>query len=220
LALQPLVYGLIVLSRREWEIGGVSIGVAVVTVVISELVTVGLHRGPTRRKLSTPTKNALATISAEMRQPPNPTQLSRPVSGSSSLVLRPRQATSSMLRRLTTLLPGLSRLPLDCALPLPTETIHDLESTVLASQTRPDLKDEEHVHPQDVNRGLIYPPEMTCQVPVVWLPHDRHGVAGTEVSDMASHHGLEAIVDPPKPSVRHAEETGRGEKEVRTPLIP
>lgn len=220
LALQPLIYGLIVLSRREWEIGGVSIGVAVITVIISEVVTVGLHRGPSRRKLSFPTKKALDTISNDMRRPAGPIQLSRPVSGSSSLVLRPRQSTSSMLRRLTTLLPGLSRLPPDCPLPLPTQGVHDLHSTELASRTRPDLKDEEHPAPIDIDRGLIYPPEMTCPVPGIWLPHDRHGVAGIELNDLASNHGLEAIVDPPKRSVRHTEETGRGEKEVRTPLIP
>jgi hypothetical protein len=219
LALQPLIYGLIVLSRREWEMGGISIGVAVVTVVISEIVTAGLHPSPSRRKLSASTRKSLDDISVAMRHPPQSTQLSQPVSGSSSLVLRPRQSTSSMLRRLTTLLPGLSRLPPDCPLPLSTQTIHDLDSTELASRTRPDLKDEEQKWPVEGNRGLIYPPEMTCEIPIIWLPHDRHGIGGIELNDLASNHGLEAIIDPPQRS--SSDERGeRGEKEVRTPLIP
>jgi hypothetical protein len=134
-------------------------------------------------------------------------------------MLRPRQSTSSMLRRLTTLLPGLSRLPPECPLPLLTQIIHDLDSTELASRTRPDLSDEEQKWQVEGNRGLIYPPELTCEIPIIWLPHDRHGISGIELNDLASNHGLEAIIDPPKSSPRH-ENDRRGEKEVRTPLIP
>ena len=219
LALQPLIYGLIVLSRREWEIGGISIGVAVVTVIISELVTAGLHPSPKRNKLSASTQKSLDDISHAMRHPPVPAQLTRAISGSSSQILRSRQSTSSMLRRLTTLLPGLSRLPPECPLPLTTHIIHDLDSTELASRTRPDLADEEQKWQVEGNRGLIYPPEMTCEIPIIWLPHDRHGISGIELNDLASNHGLEAIIDPPKRQSGNDDDR-RGEKEVRTPLIP
>jgi len=219
LAFQPMIYGLIVLSRREWEIGGISVGVAVVTIVISELVTAGLHPSPRRSKLSASCRKSLDDITLQMRRPPITTQLSRTVSGSSSQVLRPRQSTSSMLRRLTALLPGLSRLPPDCPLPLNTETIYDLDSTELASRTRPDLADQEQKWQVDGNRGLIYPPEMTCEIPIIWLPYDRHGISGIELNDLASNYGLEAIVDPPKRQSGNDSDK-RGEKEVRAPLIP
>ena len=125
-----------------------------------------------------------------------------------------------MLRRLTTLLPGLSRLPPDCPFPISPQIISDLDSTELASRTRPDLKDEELKMPVLDNRGLIYPPELTCEIPIIWLPHDRHGISGIELNDLASNHGLEAIIDPPKRQVAHTGGDKGGEQEVRAPLIP
>jgi hypothetical protein len=125
-----------------------------------------------------------------------------------------------MLQRLTTMLPGLSRLPPTCPLPLETQIIDDLQSAEHASFTRPDLKDEERPWPNDRDRGLIYPPWMTCEVPVIWLPRGRHGISAVEVNDLARNHGLEAIVDPPKRSQRGEAESKRVENEQRTPLIP
>jgi len=126
-----------------------------------------------------------------------------------------------MLRRLTALLPGLSRLPSDCPLPLSTQVIDDLQSTERASTLRPDLKDVVYTLAADSNRGLIYPPEMTVDVPVIWLPREKDGVSESEVNDLASNHGLEAIIDPPKRREERKEGGGGiAEKEVRAPLIP
>jgi hypothetical protein len=73
----------------------------------------------------------------------------------------------------------------------------------------------------DSNRGLIYPPEMTVDVPVIWLPRGKDGVSESEVNDLASNHGLEAIIDPPKRREERKDAVGGiAEKEVRTPLIP
>lgn len=131
-----------------------------------------------------------------------------------------------MLRRLTALLPGLSRLPHDCPLPLTTQTIDDLRSTERASYIRPDLKDETRTWPEDLSqRGLLYPPVLIAEIPIIWLPRSKVGLSGIELNDLASNHGLEAIIDPPERRPLPSAETGskgRSEKdaEVRSPLIP
>jgi hypothetical protein len=117
------------------------------------------------------------------------------------------------------LLPGLSRLPPDCPLPLATENINDLQSTERVSLIRPDLKDEPLTSSVDSDRGLIYPPEMTVEVPVIWLPWSKSGISESEVNDLARNHGLGAIVDPPKRRESRNREEGVVEKEVRAPLI-
>jgi hypothetical protein len=62
---------------------------------------------------------------------------------------------------------------------------------------------------------------MTVDVPVIWLPRGKDGVSESEVNDLASNHGLEAIIDPPKRRKERKEGGGgMAEKEVRTPLIP
>lgn len=231
LCLQPLIYGLILLSRNEWEIGGASIGVSVLTLVLSELLTIGRHPSPSRKSLKSTTRRILGNISRAMTRSSTDIR-SRPNSTASSQLLRPRQSTSSMLRRLTALLPGLSRLPDDCPLPLPTQGIDDLHSTERASYIRPDLKDEVRTWPEDLSqRGLLYPPELTAEIPIIWLPNGQVGLSGIEVNDLASNQGLEAIIDPPKQpraSDDRPGSEGRGrsrsragdrEAEVRSPLI-
>lgn len=236
LCLQPLIYGLVLLSRNEWEIGGASVGVAVLTLVLAELLTVGRHPTPSRKKLDSSTKRILDEIGRTInRSSTSGGTQSRPTSTASSQLLRPRQSTSSMLRRLTALLPGLSRLPDDCPLPLPTGGIDDLQSTERASYTRPDLKDEIRTWPDEGlgQRGLIYPPELTAEVPIIWLPDGRVGLSGIELNDLASAHGLEAIIDPPRQQQRQRQrsesvrnrsnsETGTRDRdaEARSPLMP
>lgn len=133
-----------------------------------------------------------------------------------------------MLQRLTALLPGLSRLPEDCPLPLPTEDIDDLQSAERASYTRPDLKDEIRTWPDEGlgERGLVYPPELTAEVPIIWLSSGRVGLSGIELNDLASNHGLEAIIDPPKQRSRSESTRKRSgsktrdkDAEVRSPLM-
>lgn len=205
LAIQPFIFGLILLSRNEWTLGGISIGLSLLTILVAELLTARRHPAPSRKSLSLRTRRVLDDISRSMTRPGPSDALetggrpSRPNSLASSSLLRPRQSTSSMLRRLTALLPGLSRLPHDCPLPLQTHTIDDLQSTEQASYTRPDLADEKRTWPQALGRrGLLYPPEMTAEVPIIWLPRGRVGLSGIELNDLASNHGLEAIIDPPK----------------------
>jgi hypothetical protein len=42
LVIQPTLYGLILLSRREWSLGGASLGVGVAVIGLSELLTVAM----------------------------------------------------------------------------------------------------------------------------------------------------------------------------------
>lgn len=44
--------------------------------------------------------------------------------------------------------------------------------------------------------SLLYPPELLVPPPIIWLPHDRSGIARTEAYDLGHYHDLEAVVDP------------------------
>jgi len=193
LGTQPGLYGLILLSRREWALGGVSLAVALITAAISECITVGLHQRTDNRRLSAESKKALDLISRDMASSPS-AQIE---------TVRPRASNASMMDRLTTLLPGYSRLPPDCRLPLDTEAIDDLLHSERASAVRPELAKAGSVQyrrfyhdPTESLRGLIYPPEVLAPVPVIWLPNDGRGVALRRAADLQRHRGLAAIVDP------------------------
>lgn len=194
---QPALLGLILLSRREWALGGTSIAVAVVTVILSEILTARRYRKPKRTRLSQQRRAALDKIDKEISHTDDDSFTGGPT-------LRTRVSDSSMLRRVAALLPGYSRLPADCPLPLPTEELDDLFYTEKASFARPtfakDHSDRRYFHdPAESSRGLVYPSEMLAPVPVIWLPNDRAGVATSEAADLESYHGLMAIVDPEEP---------------------
>ena len=127
LSLQPFLYGLILLSRREWAIGGASLGVSLITLVLVSLLTF-TRFPPARRKDFTPgSRKALDDMGQAMSRIPSETSLDgRPQ----------RLSDSSMLQRLATLLPGYARLPPECPLPLASEGIDDLFFTENASSTQ------------------------------------------------------------------------------------
>ena len=200
LATQPFLYGLLLLSRREWALGGASLGVAAIALILATLLTVVRFAPPRRRDLPPKTRRLLDDMAAEMRQePPTTARSSQPRRSNST---HRRLSDSSMLLRLAALLPGYSRLPPDCPVPLPSEDIDDLFFTERAAYARPSRQiDEEKSNqlfydPSEGMRGLIYPPEMLAPRPVIWLPYDSAGVAESEASDLQRHHQLPAIVDP------------------------
>jgi hypothetical protein len=192
LGLQPFLYGLILLLRREWAIGGVSCGIAILAFILSEALTA--RRLPERRhsRLNSATRSKSDTIAAGMNTSPTRSpSLTRPTSD------------SSMLQRLTTLLPGYSRLPTSCPLPLRPDIIDDMTHTELASVTRRDLvrgrdKDGDRFFhdPTETNKGMIYPPEMLQPPVIVWLPYTRGQEAEGEAAELEGFRGLVAIVDP------------------------
>ena len=194
LSLQPFLYGLILLGRKEWAIGGVSLGVALITLLLVAGFT--FLRYPTRRRKDLPasTRQTLDGMRGAMSSPPAEGTERRPH----------RLSDSSMLQRLAILLPGYTRLPPGCPLPLATEGIDDTLYTERASYTRLDLaKDDQHPRqyfhdPSEGIKGLVYPPEMLAAKPVIWLERDDSGIAEAEAADLEKHHDLPAIVDPPR----------------------
>lgn len=66
-ALQPLVLGLILLTRRLWEEGGVLCGTALLIVVFVEIFCARKLREPGRKSLSPITRNSLDTFARAAR---------------------------------------------------------------------------------------------------------------------------------------------------------
>lgn len=192
-SLQPLVFGLVLLCRREWALGGAGIGIAVLALAASEFITVGLHR---RKPLSCFASTSLieddtlTTVSSEERQ---------------IIVHKRHDSDHSILAAVHTLLPSLGRLPADNPLPFPTDAIDDYVSTERAMHATPetavadvfgvDVDSVVITGPADPSRGLIYPPELLQPAPTVWLPHGEASVAQHE-ADALLLEGHTAVVDP------------------------
>jgi hypothetical protein len=222
LGVQPALYGLILLSRREWALGGASLSVALITDILSELATTRRYRRDTIRRLSASDRKTLDKMD-DMMPSRDAYMAVEPGSG------RPRMSDSSMLSRLAALLPGYSRLPEDCSLPLQTENIDDLFDTERAAYARPSFARKEGERraadaepgrgffhdPTASIRGLIYPDEILAPVPVRWLPNDDAGIAESEAADLETCHGLSAIVDP-----EHVEKRWGKNKERRVRAKP
>ncbi|WVQ68925.1 uncharacterized protein L199_007134 [Kwoniella botswanensis] len=232
LGFQPLLYGLILLSRNEWAIGGVSIGVAVITVLLSEGLTVLRFKEKMRKDLNGNTRKALDELSSSM-QDTKKDDGNR--NGRNS-----RQSDLSLLNRVTALLPGFGRLPDHFPLPIPTERMDDSIQTERCSYHKPASRSgqtaEGHQYfTENLNsiKGLIYPLEMLIPIPVIWLPHDENGIAQGEMIELGRYHNLSAIVDQPDEiepqggsddKTRRAKGKGkeRGERddgEVNSPLL-
>lgn len=183
--LQPAIFGLVLLSRNEWTIGGVGVGVGALALVMSELVTVVLHR---------PQKQPRFPL-ADFSRAPLEDETKHRRFGSDH----------SMLAALHDLLPGLSRLPNDNPLPLSTDAIDDLQSTRRAMYASPQAARTNKnmpcgpsiqvIGPADESRGLIYAPDLLAPIPDVWLPRDPAGVAQHEADNLAGE-GLVAVIDP------------------------
>ncbi|WVO15731.1 hypothetical protein L204_103393 [Cryptococcus depauperatus] len=192
LSLGPVLYGLILLSRNEWALGGISLGVAGATVILSEILVISQYLPSQRKRLAPNTHRALDKVKAF--------QKGKESSQVATLPSRPSEL--SLLRRVTALLPGYSRLPQNCPLPLRTESIDDMFQTERAAYTKLQLVESNIEAPERLlyensdTKGLIYPPEMLAPSPIIWLPADEAGIAENEVEDLMLHHGLIGIVDP------------------------
>lgn len=187
--LQPFVFGLVLLSRREWALGGAGLGIAAVAVAASELVTVSLHRRQAPVCFSDVSlTDDLSDLSEHER----------------STLHRRVGSDHSALARFHILLPGLGRLPSENPLPFPTDAIDDYVSTERAMQATPDGPVPDAfgasqtsvviTHPADAARGLIYPPELLLPSPTVWLPLGEANVAQQEADALAIE-GLTAVVE-------------------------
>lgn len=214
LAIQPALFGLISLSRREWAIGGVALGVAVLAVLLVEsFIGRKESRRTHRAALGTAARQALDKLEHSMAHPPETGKREN----RTNHMRQP--SNSSLLMRIADLLPGYSRLPPGCPVPFDSMRIDDEYRTELAARSSLDnsdnLQDEARevegtvrgtegtfYDPTRANRGLVYPREMLLPDVVVWLP--RVEGADRRAAELEEGFGLPVVLD--------AVETERGGK--------
>jgi len=196
LSLQPLLLGLVLLSRRLWALGGILIGAAIFIIVLVETYTELRTREPGVNSLTPATRESLDTFTdvvcyGEMQaQEPSGSSPSR-----SRRESRPRRSIASVLDMMAASL-AVSPSGAQGPVPLPSESIDDLVSTERAARTHPDAPPQLSIaDPADETAGLLYPPELLAPVPLIWLPNDPAGIARSEAYDLHRYHGLEATLD-------------------------
>ncbi|KAG8955541.1 hypothetical protein FRC00_005328 [Tulasnella sp. 408] len=200
-ALQPLLFGLVILSRRQWALGGILLATAFVIVVSVEAYAYHKTRLPPRRKLAATTRDALNRFHETARR-----RAARPRSGkeeeitsnsSAPTARRPRTSMASILDMISltlAVMPSSTRRR--GPVPLDTEGMNDLVSTERAARTRPGavprvaFKDR-----AEETAGMLYPPELLAPTPIIWLPNDPNGVGRSEAYDLTRYHGLEVTLD-------------------------
>lgn len=206
LCLQPLVLGLVILSRREWAIGGASLGVALAGLIVFEALARTKCRTPRLseddrdrvRKFADSIKGHAGELIDDFEE----SAQSEP-SGT-----RPRRRSNATIFELMSdlLIPAERRRGRGF-LPLPTEHIDDLLDPYRANIAHPDIHQNQHeLPPLSLRTGegfdmtkyhlrTMYPPEMIMPVPVVWLPDDQVNIGKQEVEDLRRFHRLPAMLD-------------------------
>ncbi|KZT61296.1 hypothetical protein CALCODRAFT_447556 [Calocera cornea HHB12733] len=216
LALQPILLGLLVLSRQEWALGGALLGIGVGLVLLVEVYTVrNERRRKNKKNLSHDTQHALAafkeTISARQPRGVEGERLvpagvrQAPTAPAGDPVRHRRGSIASILDMMAVTLAVRPSSRRTQPVPLATEHIDDLVSTVRAAHTHPDATEEAPMaelgttpfeDPAEETVGLLYSPELLAPVPIVWLPDDGDaGVARAEAYDLQRYHGLLTIID-------------------------
>ncbi|KAL6304772.1 hypothetical protein BKA93DRAFT_732188 [Sparassis latifolia] len=201
LAFQPLILGLILLSRRLWVEGGILCGVALFVLAFVEGYCTWRTRQPGRDSLTAITLDSLekftraARPGAERAMDQESTSLV-----SSARNTRTRGSYASILDMMSMTLavapsPSETRGPV----PLDTETLDDLTATERAARTHPDAPP--HLPPlpfadhAEEMAGMLYAPELLAPPPVIWLPNDVGGVGRSEAYDLQRHHDLRVTLD-------------------------
>ncbi|KAG8981245.1 hypothetical protein FRC05_004147 [Tulasnella sp. 425] len=211
-ALQPLLFGLVLLSRRQWTLGGILLGTALVIVVSVETYAHHKTRLAPRRKLAATTRDALSRFQETARRrgarPKTVKEEEVLSNGSAPGVRRPRTSMASILDMISltlAIMPSSTRRR--GPVPLDTEGMNDLVSTERAARTRPGavprvaFKDR-----AEETGGMLYPPELLAPTPIIWLPNDPNGVGRSEAFDLTRYHGLEVTLDPVNER-RHSNDT-------------
>ncbi|KZP00877.1 hypothetical protein CALVIDRAFT_493343, partial [Calocera viscosa TUFC12733] len=214
LALQPVLLGLLMFSREEWALGGVLLGVGIGLIVLLEAYTIRKElKAKNKETLSRDTQQALSNfkdaISGRRPQGAEGESLVPAPAGSTLLEAgtgrHRRGSIASILDMMAATLAIMPSSRRTQPVPLPTEHIDDLVSTVKAAHTHPNAAEETPAvppgstpfeDPAEETVGLLYSPEMLAPVPIVWLPDDGDaGVARAEASDLQRYHGLLTILD-------------------------
>ncbi|EIW86933.1 hypothetical protein CONPUDRAFT_115821 [Coniophora puteana RWD-64-598 SS2] len=197
--LQPLLLGLILLTRHFWLEGGILVGIALIAAILVETYCTRATSQP--RSLNPNTCDALQTLSHASKQcPDSATEDETSGLGSPSRGYRARGSMASVLEMMSLTLavvPSESRQR--GILPLQTETLDDLTATERAARTHPDAPP--HLPPlsfavhSEETAGVLYAPELIAPCPVIWLPHDSAGVARSEADDLEKYHDLRVTLD-------------------------
>ncbi|KAG6851331.1 hypothetical protein H0H93_005729 [Arthromyces matolae] len=202
LALQPLLLGLIFLSREFWIEGGVLAGSSLAVFVFFGTYTSWKMRLPGRRSLSPITRNSLKTFEkaawAINRYAIDDEGTSH--GSSSGRNARLRGSMASVLEMMSVTLAVMpSNTNHRGPVPLPTETLDDLTATERAARTHPDAPP--HLpplaftdHAEDM-AAILYAPELIAPPPIIWLPNDSAGVASSEALDLQRYHDLTVTLD-------------------------
>ncbi|KAJ7802228.1 hypothetical protein B0H14DRAFT_3092290 [Mycena olivaceomarginata] len=190
LSLQPILLGLIFLSREFWIEGGVLCGTGVFVVIFVEIYVITKTRQPGRRTMR-PASAKRRTVDDES------TSL---VSSARLGGHRTRGSMASVLEMMSVTLAVMPpRRPEQVSVPLKTETLDDLTATERAARTHPDapphlpqLSFTDHAREM---ASILYAPELIAPPPIIWLPNDAAGVARSEAVDLQKYHDLQVTLD-------------------------
>ncbi|KAF7793418.1 hypothetical protein EIP86_004530 [Pleurotus ostreatoroseus] len=227
LALQPLLLGLILLTRRLWIEGGVLCGAASFVLVFVEFYCTWRTRLPGRRSLGHATRDALDTF-VQGARPDAPREVIDEESTSLVSSARgppPRGSFASILDMMSLTLavmpsPSQVRGPV----PLETETLDDLTATERAARTNPNappllppLPFADHAEEM---AGILYAPELLAPPPIIWLPNDAGGIGRSEAYDLHKYHNLQVTLDVRSPDdvAHHRQDTSNGRTGPQLPL--
>lgn len=208
LCLQPLLLGLVLLSRREWQIGGASVGVAFAGLIVFEVLVRSKCR---RRRIDREDRNQLQSFAQRLKKEtvelvddgtPEP-ESDLPASDN----IR-RRSNATIFELMSDLLIPSDRRRSRGALPLQTEHINDLLEPYRANLAHPDIHQNAHEIPPLSLRSTdgfdmvryqaehtMYPGELIMPAPVVWLPDDKVDIGKQEVQDLMRFYRLPAMLD-------------------------
>ncbi|TFK77484.1 hypothetical protein BDN72DRAFT_46203 [Pluteus cervinus] len=198
LSLQPILLGLIFLSRHLWIEGGILIGSGVLVILFVESFVALRSRRRSRSSLASDTRTSLQVF-AKRSKDYNP-GYDDDDTLSSGQETRIRGSMASVLEMMSLTLAVMpSSTQLRGPLPLQTETLDDLTATERAARTHPDAPP--HLPPlpfadhAEEMAGILYAPELIAPPPIIWLPQDSAGVARSEAVDLQKYHDLQVTLD-------------------------
>ncbi|PPQ64239.1 hypothetical protein CVT24_008642 [Panaeolus cyanescens] len=200
LSFQPILLGLVLLSRDFWAEGGVLIGAGVFVIVFVEGYTSWKMRQPGRKSLRPITQDSLDTFASSADRYNYTETDTISGSGSNNPATRTRGSMASVLEMMSVTLAVMpSSSNYKGPVPLQTETLDDLTATERAARTHPDAPPRLPPlpftdHAEDM-AGILYAPELIAPPPIIWLPNDSAGVARSEAIDLQKYHDLEVTLD-------------------------
>lgn len=207
LLFQPVLLGLILLSRREWAIGGASLGVALAGLMLFE----GLVWRKGRPVTLSRTEHAKFRLFAKRLQshavePIDNMSIDRPSELENHG--RRRRSNATIFELMSDLLLPSNQTRSQGHLPLKTENIDTYLDPYRANLAHPDINQNQHELPplslrENENLDMakyqaentMYPPGLIIPAPVIWLPDDKTDVGKQEVEDLRRFHRLSAMLD-------------------------